>query len=88
MIIQRNIIAETCTAYGIKGKDNILQAKKTNFLTKKVDGKDPYSVNMFSCDLKNRMVSFQYECYLQGMEGRALSWSSSRWTGWLARWCV
>ena len=33
-------------------------------------GKDPYSVNMFSCDLKNRMVSFQYECYLKGMEGR------------------
>ena len=70
MIIQRNIIAETCTAYGIKGKDNILQAKKTNFLTKKVDGKDPYSVNMFSCDLENRMVSFQYECFLKGMEGR------------------
>ena len=47
-----------------------MEAKKTNFLTKKVTGKDAYYVNMFFCDPDNRMVTFQYECFLKGMEGK------------------
>eukprot|EP00090_Calanus_glacialis_P019483 TRINITY_DN29933_c0_g1_i1.p1 TRINITY_DN29933_c0_g1~~TRINITY_DN29933_c0_g1_i1.p1 ORF type:complete len:228 (+),score=83.99 TRINITY_DN29933_c0_g1_i1:51-734(+) len=64
------LLAETCTAYGIRGKQNILEAKKNNFFTKKVPGKDAYYVNMFSCDPDNRVVTFQYECFLKGMEGK------------------
>ena len=70
MICLFHVIAETCIAYGVKGKEDILEAKKNNFFAKKVCGKDPYYVNMFSCDPANRMVSFQYECFLKGMEGR------------------
>ena len=64
------VIAENCIAYGIRGKSNILEAKKLNFFTKKEANEDAYYVNTFSCDPDIRMVSFQYECFLKGMEGR------------------
>ena len=64
------LLAENCVAYGIKGKSEILEAKRKNFFTKRNGKSDAYDVNMFSCDLENMMVSFHYECFLTGMEGR------------------
>ena len=63
-------LAETCIAYGVRGKSNILEDKKYNFFTKKIVDKNAYDVNTFSCDAENMMVSYQYECFLKGMEGR------------------
>merc|ERR1711874_556975 len=65
-----DILAENCVAYGLQGKTTILQAKKENFSKNLPGSGTAYEVNNFLCDPDNRMISFTFQCFLRGEEGR------------------
>ena len=60
-----------CTSHGRTGRDVVLATKKKYF-TDSVPGPCGryYSLDTFTADTENRMVSFTYSCLIKGREGR------------------